>query len=81
MTRLNPPTGFTSYDWSGVIESSNPATRELFEPDGVAPEEELRPVRPVPIPISADGGKTLDWSRAKSPASVFVYSSLAAREQ
>jgi hypothetical protein len=77
LTRLNPPAGFTSCDWPEVIESGNPATRGLFEPGGVAPEELFYPVRPIPIPVSADGGKSLDWSRpAESNNSVHasVYS-------
>ena len=56
--------GFTSCDWSEVIESDDPATRGLSESDEVALEEEFHPRSPIPIPVSADSGKALDWSRA-----------------
>ena len=54
MTRLNPPLGFTSRDWSEEI-----GTNRFDE----VLKEELRFSGPVPIPLSVDGGKTLDWSR------------------
>ena len=74
-TRLNPPTGFTSRDWSEVIESDNPATMGLFKPDEVALEEVFHPRGPIPIPVSADGGKTLDWSRS-AKSEIVTYGSI-----
>jgi len=41
--------GFTSRGWSKEINL-----------DGVVPKRE----RPIPIPVSVDGGKTLDWSQS-----------------
>ena len=56
--------GFVSCDWSEAIQSDEPTTKKLFEPDEVALEEEFHSRGPIPIPVSADGGKTLDWSRS-----------------
>ena len=55
MTKLNPPMGFTSRDWSKEIGAG---------PDEVVLNEEQRFRGPIPIPASMDGGKTLDWSRS-----------------
>ena len=77
LTRLNPPAGFTTCDWSKVIGFDKPATKATFEPDEVALEEEFHSRGPIPIPVSADGGKTLDWSRsAESEGSsrAYIYS-------
>lgn len=53
--------GFASSDWSEVIDS--PTTEGLLTPDGVSSEEEFRSWDPIPVPVSSDGGKTLDWTR------------------
>ena len=74
LTRINPPMGFASCDWSDMMEPENPAINGLFEPDEVAPEEEFHPRVPIPIPVSADGGKALDWSRPAESES-FAHSS------
>ena len=69
--------GFVSCDWSEAIQSDEPTTKKLFEPDEVALEEGFHLQGPIPIPISADGGKTLDWSRLaenESPAHASIYS-------
>ena len=55
--------GFTSCDWSEEIEPDTPAPKVPSKPDEAAPKEGLRLRGPIPIPVSADGGKTLDWSR------------------
>jgi len=69
--------GFASCDWSEAVQSDKPITKGLFEPDEVAMEEEFYLQGSIPIPISADGGKTLDWSRLaenESPAHASIYS-------
>ena len=53
--------GFTS--WSEVIKSGESETNGLFNPDEIAAEEEFRLCDHIPIPVSVDDGKTLDWSQ------------------
>ena len=63
LTRLKPPIGFTGCDWSEEIEPDTPAPDVSFKSDEVTLEEESRPRVPIPIPVSVNDGKTLDWSR------------------
>lgn len=63
MTRLNPPADFISRDWPEELKFDELTSKALLESDEVVPKEELLLRGPVPIPASADGGKTLDWSR------------------
>jgi hypothetical protein len=63
MIPLNPPTGFTSRDWSEDIRSDELTLKIPSKPGEVVPKEEPRLRGPIPIPVSGDGGKTLDWSR------------------
>ena len=58
LTRLNPPMGFISCDWS---EETEPEV--LFKSNEATSEEASRTPGPIPIPLSIDDGKTLDWSR------------------
>ena len=60
-TRLNPPMGFASSDWSELTDS--PTTEGPPTPDGVSSEEEFHSWGPDLVLVSSDGGKTLDWSR------------------
>lgn len=53
--------GFTS--WSEVIKPGEPETDGLFDSDEVVAEAEFCPRDHIPIPVSVDGGKTLDWSQ------------------
>jgi len=62
--------GFTSRDWSEEIGSDDPTPITLSKPHEVVLKEELRLRGPIPIPVSADGGKTLDWSRSGGSKSV-----------
>ena len=76
MTRLNPPTGFTGRDWSEEIGTDEPTSKPQFKSDEDALKEDLRFRGPVPIPLSVDGGKTLDWSRpeeSESSAHASIY--------
>lgn len=57
ITKLDPPMGFTSRDWSEEIVTDRPT------PDETILKEVPRLRGPIPVPISVDGGKTLDWSR------------------
>ena len=63
MTRLNPPMGFTSHDWSKETTFDEPTPEVPSSPDKVALEEGSRLYGYIPTPVSADDGKTLDWSR------------------
>lgn len=54
--------GFTS--WSEVVKSGESETNGLFNPDEIVAEEEFRPCDHIPIPVSVDDGKTLDWSQS-----------------
>ena len=67
--------GFTSCDWSEEIERDTSAPDVSFKSDEVTLEEESHPRVLIPIPVSVDDGKTLDWSRLVknehfSPASI-----------
>ena len=67
--------GFASCNWSEVID--NAPTKGIFGPDEVALEEEFHHRGPIPIPVSSDGGKTLDWSRpaeSENVAHASIYS-------
>lgn len=64
MTRLNPPAGFARRDWSEEINSDELASKSLLEPNEAVLIEELLLRGPVPIPVSVDGGRTMDWSRS-----------------
>ena len=63
MTKLNPPMGFTSCDWSEEIGTDKLMPGALFEPDEAVLERDFRLGGPIPMPLSADGGQILDWSR------------------
>lgn len=54
MNKSNPPMGFVSRDWSEEIKVG-----------GVISNEGIRPPGLVPIPVSEDNGKTLDWSQSR----------------
>ena len=67
MTKLNPPMGFTSRDWSEEMKTDKPTPKAQLEHDGSVLKEEPRfrgPV-PIPIPLSTGHGRTLDWSRTE----------------
>ena len=53
MNKSNPPIGFTSRDWPGLIKIG-----------GLMPSETRTPGL-APTPVSGDGGKTLDWSQTQ----------------
>ena len=55
--------GFTRRDWSEEIGTDKPTSKLQSKSDEDALKDELRSGGPVPIPLSVDGGKTLDWSR------------------
>lgn len=66
--------GFVRRNWSEEFKSDEPD--EVDEPDGTMPKGDLRLRGPVPIPVSVDGGKTLDWSRhleSESSAKALTY--------
>ena len=63
MTRLNPPMGFTSRGWSEEIGTDKPTPKTMSKSDEAALKEDPRLRGLIPIPVSVDGGKTLDWSR------------------
>jgi len=65
MTKLNPPMGFTSRDWSEEIETDKPIPKAQLDSDEDMLREEPRLRGPVPIPLSAEHGRTLDWSRTE----------------
>ena len=74
MTKLNPPMSFTSRDWSEEIGTDKLTPGVLFKPDEAVLERDFRLGGPIPTPLSADGGQTLNWSRNKESES-FAHSS------
>ena len=55
--------GFTSRDWSEEIGKDKPTLKVTIKPGEAVLKEDLRFRGPIPMPVSVDGGKTLDWSR------------------
>lgn len=69
--------GFINCDWPEEVEFNKAGTEQLFTLDEATSEEESCLPGPIPIPVSADDGKTLDWSRpveSESPAQASIYS-------
>ena len=54
MNKSNPPMGFVSRDWSKEMKVGEPKSDEETRPPGI-----------VPIPVSGDDGRTLDWSQSR----------------
>jgi len=54
MNKSNPPMGFIARDWLKETKTC-----------GLMLNEEMRPPGLVPIPVSEDNGKTLDWSQPR----------------
>lgn len=51
MNRSSPPRGWVRSDWSEGTRAGRPTLNEV------------QPPAPIPIPLSDDDGKTLDWSQ------------------
>lgn len=54
MSKSNPPMGFVSRDWSEGTRATGPISNGEILLPGL-----------VPIPVSGDDGRTLDWSRSQ----------------